>query len=89
MNNNIHIIPENWVQTSVGEIVLYTKGKKPDVLKAKIFKDSIPYLDINAFEKRVEKYADIETSILVRADDIVIVWDGSRSGLVLKGKVMF
>ncbi|KAA6350919.1 Type-1 restriction enzyme EcoKI specificity protein [termite gut metagenome] len=86
MNNNVHIIPENWIQTSVGEIVLYTKGRKPDVLKEKAFKDSTPYLDINAFEKRVEKYADKETSILIKEDDIVIVWDGSRSGLVLKGK---
>ncbi|KAA6343425.1 Type-1 restriction enzyme EcoKI specificity protein [termite gut metagenome] len=86
MNNDIHIIPENWVQTSVGEIVLYTKGRKPDVLKEKIFKDSTPYLDINAFEKRIEKYADKETSISIKEEDIVIVWDGSRSGLVLKGK---
>lgn len=45
-----------------------------------------PYVDIEAFEKGVIKsYTDGVKCVLCDEDDFLMVWDGSRSGLVGKG----
>jgi len=64
---------------------IYKKGKKPKILKDVQEKDTIPYIDIKAFEKGIiRQYADIESSVLVSEDNFLIVWDGARSGLTGK-----
>ncbi len=79
-------LPEGWVATSINEIVHYQKGKKPRYIDTVRFKNSVPYLDIKAFEYNiVEKYADSESAVIVNESDIVMVWDGARSGWVSQG----
>lgn len=79
-------IPRSWVITSIEKIVFNQKGKKPKILNETEFNDSIPYLDIKAFEKKeVRRYADKKSSVIVDENDVVMVWDGARSGLVGKG----
>ena len=64
------------------------KGKKPLKLKPKQFEDSVPYLDIEAVEKKnILQYADKNSTVLATEADIFVVWDGSRSGLVANGMV--
>ena len=79
-------LPKNWVKTSIEDVILYQKGKKPKKLEQTEFEDSLPYLDIKAFEKKkIRKYADKESSQIIDELDVVIVWDGARSGWVSKG----
>lgn len=81
-------LPKGWIETTLGEILNYQKGKKPRILKDSWFKDSLPYLDIKAFEKgEVVRFADVASSNIVDESSLVIVWDGARSGWVSKGKL--
>lgn len=81
-------LPEGWTICSLEEITVSKKGKKPNRLTKDYYEESIPYLDIKAFEtNQISYYADQESSILVESNDIIVVWDGARSGWVGKGKV--
>ena len=80
-------LPKGWKVKILKEVVKYQKGKKPKVLSDSIFNNSVPYLDIHAFEKGViRQYADIESSNLIDENSIGVVWDGARSGWVTKGQ---
>lgn len=78
---------EDWVIVKLGEFAAHEKGKKPKNQKAKqdeVFK--FPYVNIEAFEKGIiETYTDGEKCNFCYEDDFLMVWDGSRSGLVGKG----
>lgn len=81
-------IPESWAEAKFGSIFSAQKGKKPNKLYTDYTKGLIPYVDIRAFtEKKGVQFAEPEESRIVEKDDIVIVWDGSRSGLV--GKAIY
>lgn len=80
-------LPKNWVETKLDNVVTYKKGKKPKVLQEIEFENSIPYLDIKAFEKNIiSRYADVDSSNIIEKKDIGIVWDGARSGWVSYGQ---
>lgn len=80
-------IPQSWSVVRLGDFVENEKGKKPKNQQEK--KDErfcYPYIDIEAFENNVIKsYADGENCRFCSSDDFLMVWDGSRSGLVGKG----
>lgn len=79
-------VPESWIKTSIEDVILYQKGKKPKKLQPIEFENSVPYLDIKAFEKKeIRQYADKESSQIIDEHDVVMVWDGARSGWVSKG----
>lgn len=88
MNEEIPFeLPEGWGWCRFLDLVSYRKGKKPSVLvKEQSKKFNIPYIDIEAFEKGVLKqYTNDPKAILSDASNILLVWDGSRMGLVGKG----
>ena len=78
---------EDWETVKLGEFATHEKGKKPknqQTEKDKIFE--YPYVNIAAFEKGIiETYTDGEKCNFCYEDDLLMVWDGSRSGLVGKG----
>jgi len=78
--------PNGWIVVNLGEFVDNEKGKKPKHLsKNKTEKFSIPYVDIQAFERGIiGNYTDGEGCRLCDDIDFLLVWDGSRSGLVGK-----
>ncbi len=80
--------PSHWKIVRLGDYVVSEKGKKPKNLSdIQTDKYPIPYIDIKAFEKNiVDKFTDGEKCRLCYEEDILMVWDGSRSGLVSKGK---
>ncbi|MGO4288146.1 restriction endonuclease subunit S [Chitinophaga sp. RAB17] len=84
---NIGELPEGWISVKVGEYVTSVKGKKPKSLSSeKTSQNSIPYVNIKAFEKNIiEEYTDGMGCILCDDKDFLMVWDGSRSGYVGKG----
>ena len=74
-----------------GTIMNVSKGKKPKKEAAEPQSGFLPYVDIQAFEKgKIASYANGENCLPCDEGDILIVCDGSRSGLVgfaLKGYV--
>lgn len=79
---------QDWVECTLGEIVTYSKGKKPKVLK--IIPEEgidIPYINIKAFEKGIfSEYTDGVKCNLCNEGDLLMVWDGARAGLTGKAK---
>ena len=62
-----------------------TKGKKPKNQFGEYKAGLMPYVDIKAFETgKIESYTDGEKCLPCKEGDILIVCDGSRSGLVGK-----
>ena len=67
------------------------KGKKPIAQAKDSLEGYLPYVDIKAFERGiVDNYASVNKSLLCEDGDLLIVCDGSRSGLTgyaIKGVV--
>jgi type I restriction enzyme S subunit len=75
--------PGHWKAVLLKEVVTNRKGKRPKYLSNKKTDGSVPYIDIKAFSTgEVRQYADIKTSNLASREDVLVVWDGARSGLV-------
>ncbi|MEI6847496.1 MAG: restriction endonuclease subunit S [Chlorobiaceae bacterium] len=73
---------EHWVETTLDNVVLHKKGKKPKKLERSEFPKSIPYIDIEAFETgKIKQFADIASSNCCDNKDVLVVWDGARFGL--------
>lgn len=80
-------LPNGWTYCKLSDVTKYRKGTKPKILITDKRKDFVPYIDIRAFEKNdIRQYADIFSSKLSTKDDILVVWDGARCGLVGTGK---
>lgn len=81
-------LPEGWISSPLINLVLKKKGKKPSLLAEEKWTESVPYLDIKAFESGIiRQYADINSSVLTSKGDILVVWDGARCGLIGKAPV--
>ena len=80
-------LPEGWVWCRFQTLVTYRKGKKPSILvKEQSKKYCIPYIDIKAFEKGIiQRYTNDPKAVLSDKTNILLVWDGSRMGLIGKG----
>ena len=78
--------PKSWIDVRLGDFVQSEKGKKPKGLSNEKTEDfSIPYVDIQAFEKGIiDRYTDGDNCRFCEEGDFLMVWDGSRSGLVGK-----
>lgn len=69
-----------------GTIMTLVKGKKPRQLFKEAQEGALPYVDIKAFElNEVQNYTDGVKCVPCDENDVLIVCDGSRSGLVGKG----
>ncbi len=84
-NNNIS---KHLQIKKLGEVCTYSKGKKPSILKdAKIKDCTVPYINIKAFEKGIiSEYTNGVKCNICNDDDLLMVWDGARCGLVGKAK---
>ena len=80
-------LPNSWAIVKLGDFVNSEKGKKPQSeSKTQTTTHSLPYIDIQAFEEGVIKsWTDGIGCRLCSETDFLMVWDGSRSGLVGKG----
>ena len=69
----------------VGDILHMEKGKIPFATAIAPKEGYLPYVDIKAFEKGiVDRYASVQNAVLCNNGDLLIVCDGSRSGLTGK-----
>lgn len=77
-------IPKHWIWVRNSDLFSLAKGKNPKDLREK---GKYPYLDIEALDRgNVQRYTDDEQAPRTTQTDILVVCDGSRSGLVLDGK---
>ncbi|WP_201617700.1 restriction endonuclease subunit S [Psychrobacter immobilis] len=79
--------PSSWEVVKLGDFADSEKGKKPkNQQPLQDEKFNLPYIDIEAFEKGIFKsFTDGEKCVICDDSDFLMVWDGSRSGLVGKG----
>lgn len=87
MDSKILKLPSTWAAVKLGDFVENEKGKKPkSESKVETTTHTLPYVDIQAFEENVVRsWADGVGCRLCYESDFLMVWDGSRSGLVGKG----
>lgn len=82
---------DNFNLIELGSILHMEKGKKPQAQSKEPTDGFSPYVDIKAFEQGiVDNYATVEKSLPCEDGDLLIVCDGSRSGLTgraIKGVV--
>jgi restriction endonuclease S subunit len=79
-------LSEGWEWMNLTDIVDFKKGKKPEILQDSPFDNSLPYIDIAAFEQHsFRRYADANAGVKVSPQDALVVWDGARAGLVGSG----
>lgn len=80
-------VPENWVNVKLNSVVKFEKGKKPKILIDDFVEKAIPYVTIKYFQtKEADQYTfETETNRVCNEDDILIVWDGARAGLIGTG----
>lgn len=86
--NELNNIPKHWQVKKLGEVCTHSKGKKPTNLSSdKNVECTIPYINIKAFEKGVlDDYTDGDKCNLCEDNDLLMVWDGARCGLIGKAK---
>lgn len=80
----------NWEYFPLGSLVVKRKGKKPNDLTDKKTPNSLPYIDIEAFEHGViKRYTSDKTAPVSTEKDVLVVWDGARCGLagIAKGAI--
>ena len=77
-------LPSNWACVALGDLIALQKGKKPASLNVE--KIGLPYLDIAALERgELRQFTEDSKCPRATTGDLIIVCDGSRSGLVLDG----
>ncbi|SFZ84000.1 restriction endonuclease subunit S [Tenacibaculum maritimum] len=83
-------IPENWKSVSLKWISNITKGRKPKVDYDESGENLLPYLSMEFLRDKTSNptYASIDEKGLVFVDDgdILILWDGSKAGEIVKAK---
>jgi type I restriction enzyme S subunit len=86
----IGVIPENWDNVRLKLISSITKGRKPN----KDYEDNLdgflPYLSMEYLRDKTDEpvYADANEKNIVLVDegDILILWDGSKAGEIVRAK---
>jgi len=77
--------PSEWMIRPFAEYAEATKGKLPKSLLEKPTEKSKPYLLIDGLTSEASLYTEDDDIPMVNAEDTVVVADGSRSGLVIRG----
>lgn len=79
-------LPQGWVWKTIGQVCEFEKGKKPKNTGHRSDTRRVPYINIKAFETGIpEEYAEPGSYPMCSKDDVLIVWDGARSGLAGSG----
>lgn len=83
-------IPEEWRQTQLKYISSITKGKKAKEDYQNYQKGMIPYLSMEYLRSQTESPSYVNSNdpniVLVDKQDLLILWDGSKAGEIVKAK---
>jgi type I restriction enzyme S subunit len=76
----------HWAMSTIGHACKTVKGKKPNNSGPRSDERTVPYINIKAFEAREsDQYAEVGAYPMCNESNVLIVWDGARSGLVGRG----
>ena len=79
-------VPEGWEEKRFGEICKFEKGKNPAELLDFPVEGALPYINVETLEKNGNSYAmKSKNSVVCHDDDILMLMDGARSGVVFRG----
>jgi len=81
-------IPKEWDYVSIGDIIQYVKGKKPEITSNESQDGWLPYLSTEYLRTGIPSYFVRPTGkeVFVEPGDILILWDGSNAGEVFLSK---
>jgi type I restriction enzyme S subunit len=83
------LVPQDWKSSKFGNIVKFSKGRKPKSLSDDYDKELKPYLTADYFRSRIPKQfvnkSERDSYVEVESEDVVLIWDGSNAGDVFTG----
>lgn len=86
----VGLIPNTWGKTQLKFIAAISKGRKPRVDFEEFQDGMVPYLSMEFLRSQTESpvyvYADSPEIVLVEEEDLLILWDGSKAGEIVKAK---
>ena len=74
-----------WTRQALGQLVGFQKGRKVEVI-AHPSEGFAPYLGAAIISGGDGEYADTRGAVMATPADVLMLWDGERSGLVGKGR---
>ncbi|MGY3949541.1 hypothetical protein BJP24_19535 [Aeromonas allosaccharophila] len=83
--NNEHL-PVGWIEKPLGKLVTFQKGKKTETSDT-WQTGYLRYLGASGLQGLEDGYAATSGAVLAGAKDLLMLWDGERSGLVGCGQV--
>lgn len=79
------VMPKDWREGTLGEIISFTKGKKPKELTLIKTENSIDYVTIEYFAGTNQYTTEVEKLVFCDVLDCLMVMDGASSGTVYYG----
>jgi type I restriction enzyme S subunit len=76
---------KKWEKKRLGEVCEFRKGRKPITLYEEPREGRFPYILIESFSGAYQKFTDDESCPKCSKEDVLLVWDGARSGLCTTG----
>jgi type I restriction enzyme S subunit len=87
----IGLVPSSWRQTQLKYISSISKGKKAKEDFQDFKEGMIPYLSMEYLRSQTESpsfvFAEDPNIVLVEKQDLLILWDGSKAGEIVKAKI--
>jgi len=77
--------PSDWPEIPISDMAYVTKGKLPKTLLSRSTERSVPYLLIDGLNNGASLHTEDIDLPMITPEDTVVVADGSRSGLPIRG----
>ena len=79
-------VPQGWNAVCFSAVCTFEKGRNPTELFPAQVDGSLPYLNVETLEKSGGTFAmRAKNAIVCAADDVLMLMDGARSGVVFRG----
>jgi restriction endonuclease S subunit len=76
-------IPEDWEIKKLGNLIEIVKGKKPSRIYSENLNNCKPYILVEScIDNEYSKFTDDGSCIICKKNNVLLLWDGSRAGLV-------
>lgn len=74
-----------WIESSLAQLATFQKGRKVDTSS---FEEDgyVPYLGASGIEGGHDGFATTQFAVIAKNSDVLMLWDGERSGLVGYGR---
>lgn len=80
ISENINL--SGWEEVQLNDLIKVKKGKNQEPIYENQVENSLPHILVESFDGRYKKFTTSKNGNLCTKNDILIIWDGSRFGLV-------